>query len=137
MIKVPDSVGCVLHDCHAEVLAIRAFNSFLLEECYRMTQDYDYQSPVLERTFYTAKRHPHFAPILVDYPFTIYPELQIVMYCSEAPCGDASQELVMATQADATPWSATASTSSTPRAGRLLGREDFGKLGIVRRKPGK
>ena len=36
--KVPQANGNVLHDWHAEVLAIRGFNSWILEECAMLAQ---------------------------------------------------------------------------------------------------
>ena len=83
---------------------MRAFNSFLLKECYRLTQDPSYESAVLERTSRAPKSSPHLALALASHPFTFYHDIKIVMYCSEAPCGDASQEMVMAAQKDPTPW---------------------------------
>ncbi len=56
------------------------------------------------------------------------------MYCSEAPCGDASMELVMEAQEDATPWAVSVPDEGI--ASGLLGRGSFSQLGIVRRKPG-
>ncbi len=57
------------------------------------------------------------------------------MYCSEAPCGDASMELVMEAQEDATPWPIASHDDGSPT--QLLGRGSFSQLGIVRRKPCK
>jgi len=31
--KIPHAKGIVLHDWHAEVLTLRAFNYFLIQEC--------------------------------------------------------------------------------------------------------
>jgi len=74
------------------------------------------------------------------------------MYCSEAPCGDASMELVMDRQDDATPWTspeAIVSSTSNDRddievaeqegtgMGALRGRSHFGNLGAVRCKPSR
>lgn len=76
------------------------------------------------------------------------------MYCSEAPCGDASMELTMAAQHDATPWSRTSSPQTSPGLGyastvasakrdsqhtstELYGRSYFDILGVVRRKPSR
>lgn len=65
-------------------------------------------------------------------PFSLHLDVNIHMYCSEAPCGDASMELTMAAQDDATPW------SSTPPADEgVLGRGHFDQLGVVRRKPSR
>lgn len=66
------------------------------------------------------------------------------MYCSEAPCGDASMELIMAEQEDATPWdvpsTATITTPNIPLTEvepTLPGRAYFSQLGVVRRKPAR
>ncbi|KAI9817731.1 MAG: hypothetical protein M1826_001487 [Phylliscum demangeonii] len=63
------------------------------------------------------------------------------MYCSEAPCGDASMELIIAGQEDATPWPIEArmprprEDAGTAHQPTLHGRAFFSQLGIVRRKP--
>ncbi|KAK3100973.1 hypothetical protein LTR53_018656, partial [Teratosphaeriaceae sp. CCFEE 6253] len=63
------------------------------------------------------------------------------MYVSSAPCGDASMELTMRSQSDATPWPVPAVTATTDeisdRNDDLPGRADFARLGIVRRKPSR
>lgn len=111
--------GRILHDSHAEILALRAFNHFLLQECIKMIRDEDEGSRYLIKSTVDC--------VL----FTIRPRIKIHLYCSEAPCGDASMELIMQKQDDATPW-------TTPRvSGGLLGRGNFSELGVVRRKPGK
>ena len=68
-------------------------------------------------------------------PFELKEDVSIHMYCSEAPCGDASMELVMMEQDDATPWT----TGSVPEGTGeyMLGRGHFDQLGIVRRKPAR
>ena len=71
----------------------------------------------------------------VKQPYTIRPEIRIHMYCSEAPCGDASMELVMDRQDDATPWPVRCGGDANPNCG-MLGRGHFSELGVVRRKPG-
>ena len=120
--------GTVLHDWHAETLVIRAFNRYLLQECCALVSSNDYHSSILERT----EIEESFAKSRLR-PFAIRPGLKIVMYVSEAPCGDASMELVMEAQDDATPWPVHVPDES-PNV--LLGRGSFSQLGIVRRKPG-
>lgn len=68
-------------------------------------------------------------------PFTIKEDVRIHMYCSEAPCGDASMELIIKKQVDQTPWSA--SPSSEQNRSLLSGRGYFAELGAVRRKPAR
>lgn len=120
--------GAVLHDWHAEILAIRAFNHFLLQECHQLASCANYTSPVLRR-----RQAPEMSEAQGLEPFSICKDLRIMMYCSEAPCGDTSMELVMEVQDDPTPWPVTVSGDrSTPG---LLGRGSFSQLGVVRRKP--
>ena len=120
--------GNVLHDWHAEILAIRAFNHFLLQECHRLASCPNYKSPILQR-----RQARNMSKARETQPFGIDEGLKIMMYCSEAPCGDASMELVMEAQDDPTPWPvATPDEQATPS---LLGRGSFSQLGIVRRKP--
>lgn len=126
---VPKAGGYVLHDWHAEILAIRAFNRFLIQECHDMAKSPGVTSSILRRR--TALETSLGRGLL---PFTLHENVKIYMYCSEAPCGDASMELTMNAQDDATPWlipSEAASSSSE----KLKGRGYFSQLGMVRRKP--
>ena len=129
--KVPQAGGFVLHDWHAETLDIRVFNRFLLDECLELTTNPTKPSSVLRR------REPEEISLTqARQPFTIHENLKIHMYCSEAPCGDASMELVMDAQEDATPWPLAAVVADAKSGvGSLPGREYFSELGIVRRKP--
>lgn len=120
--------GTVLHDWHAEILAIRAFNHFLLQECYVLASSPGYESPVLRR-----RGDDVLLKSSGQQPFTLHDGVRLMMYCSEAPCGDASMELVMEAQEDATPWPVEDVVDSI-RPG-LLGRGSFSQLGVVRRKP--
>ena len=117
--------GNCLHDWHAEIVAIRAFNLFLLQQCMELIQNPSMPSCILHR-----QQHPR---ILEDgcQPFAINDDVDIHMYCSECPCGDSSMELTMKAQADDTPW------RKTSEADTIMGRGHFSKLGIVRRKPSR
>ncbi|KAI1747479.1 adenosine deaminase/editase [Xylaria castorea] len=185
--KLQKAKGNVLHDWHAEILAIRAFNCFVLDECQALASGSKSSSPFI--------RHRSSAEMMTSsstecvgskcdgedkeeedkeeeeeeeeeeegnwhgQPFAWRDDVLLYMYCSEAPCGDASMELTMASQADATPWtippqenpsspsfSATSSThhtttTTTTTTGEtdtlLPGRAYFSQLGIVRRKPSR
>jgi len=135
--KVPYAKGTVLHDCHAEIIALRAFNRFLLDECALLAQDSAATSPFVERR--DADQINETSP----QPFTIKGNVFVHMYCSEAPCGDASMELVMQAQEDATPWELPilpqerSERVSNNSAAEMKGRGFFSELGIVRRKPGR
>ncbi|KAI0475800.1 adenosine deaminase/editase [Xylariaceae sp. FL0804] len=115
--KLPQARGGVLHDWHAEVLALRAFNRFVLDECRALAEGSLASSKFLRRR--TADEVGPAPPPGGDYgawhgqPFAWREDVLLHMYCSEAPCGDASMELTMEAQADATPWP-TSSSSSAP-----------------------
>lgn len=193
--------GNVLHDCHAEMLALRAFNRFLLDECrilarkseedksqdsrpaseaetvveWRRVKEEQHTDDLEgldgvkgghgklsssdEQTakFDASGTHGEGARSRRDWtnqPFKIKATVKLHMYCSEAPCGDASMELTMAAQEDATPWT-TPSTSAAntnvqehlaiperdatgnPGTDTLYGRSYFSSLGVVRRKPSR
>ncbi|KAL2127953.1 hypothetical protein VTI74DRAFT_9930 [Chaetomium olivicolor] len=119
--KLPQANGVALHDWHAEVLTIRAFNRFLLDECRRLAQDSTAQSAFLRRRTQEELSSTNGSDPWHSQPFAWREGLSLHMYCSEAPCGDASMELIMSAQEDATPWtippslspSATSSAVST------------------------
>ncbi|QIW95484.1 hypothetical protein AMS68_001002 [Peltaster fructicola] len=135
--KLPVASGNILHDWHAEVLAIRGFNRWIIDECQALVTDGDSVWLQWKKDWYekeqsmpTSEGHPSIAAR----PFELKPGVDIHMYVSSAPCGDASMELVMATQSDATPWRAP-QPSAAPDD--MPGRAHFDQLGIVRRKPSR
>jgi tRNA-specific adenosine deaminase 1 len=133
--KVIQANGNVLHDWHAEVLAMRGFNRWILEECAALAQQG--REGAGEWVDWTNEDEPNGqAPDHTQTrpPFKLKPDVQVHMFCSQAPCGDASMELTMASQQDATPW-ANAAPSSKPED--MLGRGHFDRLGVVRRKPAR
>jgi tRNA-specific adenosine deaminase 1 len=140
--KLPQCHGTVLHDWHAEILALRAFNRYLLDQALHTLTNCHNSSPFI-RPRPTSERTKD-----LFQPFIIKEDVKIYMYCSEAPCGDASMELVMDRQEDATPWTTPeAVVLSNDRNGTeagepegmaaLRGRSHFGKLGAVRCKPSR
>lgn len=166
--KLGDAKGVAIHDWHAEILAIRTFNRYLLDECQSLIdgsrddpqailQQSDSLGMEMESDRYTR-------------PFGVKHGVKLHMYCSEAPCksssiqkltvkghvanrsplnlgGDASMELIMAAQEDASPWELpTPTPTPTPASPQsaisesesaLPGRAYFSQLGIVRRKPAR
>ncbi|KAK1641409.1 adenosine-deaminase [Colletotrichum phormii] len=135
--KLPLAKGNALHDWHAEVLAIRAFNRHLLDECDTHLQENETRIPSSD---IITRRPPSAISPASPQPFAIRDDVTLHMYCSEAPCGDASMELTMAAQEDASPWEVPPSTSSSttsPDSTPLPGRAYFSHLGIVRRKPAR
>ena len=127
--KITEARDHVLHDWHAEVLCIRSFNYFLLKECLRLAESSDHHSSILRW------QSPNGDMPSDKQPFVIREDVRIHMYSSQAPCGDASMELIMEAQDDPTPWPvAAAETGDLPVV--MRGRGNFAELGIVRRKPG-
>lgn len=137
--KVKTAKGNVLHDSHAEVLAIRGFNRWLVDECADLARQSSAQTGEWLRRRRTAEEGG--GERLLDYggpSFELNEDTGVHMYCSEAPCGDASMELVMREQEDATPWDRP--LAPPPDQGEengMLGRGHFDQLGIVRRKPSR
>ena len=130
--KIAQARGLVLHDWHAEIIAIRAFNHFLLHECYRLAQSAEDLSSFIRRR--------EMDEISIEnglQPFAVRDKLKFHMYCSEAPCGDASMELVMDLQDDPSPWPVPLDLGTEIHPETLKGHSHFSELGIVRRKPCK
>ncbi|EEA27591.1 tRNA-specific adenosine deaminase, putative [Talaromyces marneffei ATCC 18224] len=130
----------VLHDCHAEVLSIRALNYWLINECATLIQQ-EQQDPVScssqtnEKTPF-VRRRGNKGLTGMNPPFEIHPDAKIYMYLTCAPCGDCSMELCMAEQEDATPWIVPPTADVKDDQPVLLdGRAHFSILGVVRRKP--
>ncbi|KAI3321529.1 hypothetical protein HD806DRAFT_502804 [Xylariaceae sp. AK1471] len=165
--KLRQAQGNVLHDWHAETLAIRAFNRFVLDECRALASSSKSSSGFIRRRSsaeMTAIPTPMPDSVRSNgdddddddgiywhgQPFEWREDVLLYMYCSEAPCGDASMELTMASQVNATPWAIPLtlstnpyempSSSQPPEPGletNLPGRAYFSQLGIVRRKPSR
>ena len=130
--KIPSANGNVLHDWHAETLTLRVFNRFLLDESHHLLS----KSGLTESEILICRPKSGMSSIGNDnQPFAIKDGLRIFMYCSEAPCGDASMEVLMDRLEDATPWPVP--DASNVIEGAMLGRGCFGELGVVRRKPCK
>ncbi|PNP51147.1 hypothetical protein THARTR1_08209 [Trichoderma harzianum] len=167
--KLGDAKGVAIHDWHAESLAIRTFNRYLLDECQSLIDSSPRDDPraILQQSDSLdieteSDRYTR--------PFGVNPGVKLHMYCSEAPCksvftqkatfekvlllivvchlgGDASMELIMAAQEDASPWELpTPTPTPTPASTQpaisesesaLPGRAFFSQLGIVRRKPAR
>lgn len=131
-VKLPVAHGTCLHDWHAEIVAIRTFNIFLLRECMSLAQCAQTPDNLHEDSDWIRHRTADEVTLSDPQPFAIKNDVNIDMYCSEAPCGDASMELVMQAQDDPTPWSDLDEVE-----GLLNGRGYFSNLGVVRRKPAR
>ncbi|PBP20962.1 adenosine-deaminase domain-containing protein [Diplocarpon rosae] len=133
--KIGQAQGVVLHDWHAEILAIRSFNRFLLEECHALASSENNVSEYIRLRNPDERTEVHFQPFALKEGITFH------LYCSEAPCGDASMELTMAAQQDSTPWDLPSTRTSNSllatESTALHGRGYFSALGAVRRKPSR
>jgi len=78
--KVGQAQGVVLHDWHAEIVAIRSFNQFLLRECQALALSQNQRSEYLRRRAQSEITDSHFQP------FALNQDVSLHMYCSEAPC---------------------------------------------------
>jgi tRNA-specific adenosine deaminase 1 len=78
--KIAEARGMVLHDWHAEIVAIRSFNQFLLKECQALALSKEQNSQYLRRRREEEITETHFQP------FTLNEDVSLHMYCSEAPC---------------------------------------------------
>lgn len=77
--KLAGAKGVAIHDWHAEVLAIRALNRFLLDECQNMVDsNHDGSEAILQRNEERNEGHTR--------PFRVRDDVKLHMYCSEAPC---------------------------------------------------
>ncbi|PYH43225.1 tRNA-specific adenosine deaminase [Aspergillus saccharolyticus JOP 1030-1] len=160
--QLPACKGLVLHDWHAEVLALRAFNHWVLSEVKGLLAE---RHTGTSSSRFIRRRDAKQQQQQPDPPFELHPDLKVYMCCTCAPCGDASMELTMAAQEDPTPWvqsscpstergsgsaphlesdaptpshaTTTTTTSDSATATLLDGRAHFSKLGIVRRKPAR
>ncbi|KAI1610616.1 hypothetical protein EDD36DRAFT_421690 [Exophiala viscosa] len=129
---LPKCRGLVLHDSHAEVLALRGINHWLLREVQAILANPAYQSPFLEAAFETgsANNHQHESQA----PFRLKSQVSVHFFTTEAPCGDASMEILMESlpTGEAQPW-----PTDHPDITALQGRGHFSMLGYVRRKPAR
>ncbi|KAI6709985.1 adenosine-deaminase domain-containing protein [Diplocarpon mali] len=82
--KIGQAQGIVLHDWHAEILAIRSFNRFLLEECHELASSVKNVSDYIRLRSPNERTEAHFQP------FALKEGISFHMYCSEAPCTLAS-----------------------------------------------
>ena len=127
---MPKCNGMVLHDSHAEVLALRALNRYLLDEVHAVlrTRDTQYVSP-----FVSLRNSKAGEDLCCRQPFEIRRNVSIWMFSTEAPCGDASMEILMAEKgSDVEPWDREIESKEA-----LQGRGYFSALGEVRRKPSR
>lgn len=86
--KLSQSKGVGIHDWHAEMLTVRAFNRFILQECRDVLLQGD-ESPFVQfrtRRDDTTKNGDDGDGAWDGQPFEWREGVSLHMYCSEAPC---------------------------------------------------
>ncbi|KAL9114912.1 MAG: hypothetical protein Q9227_001155 [Pyrenula ochraceoflavens] len=119
---IPAANGLMLHDSHAEILALRGLNAFILA---------DLQNILSLPSQSSAFLHSNPDPRSDARPFVLNSSLSIHLFVTSPPCGDASMEFLISSRPseDAQPW--------TNPTSNLQGRGYFSDLGVVRRKPAR
>lgn len=115
------SKGLIVHDQHAEILALRLFNWYLVEECRRVHFE-DNDSKLVDKIAGTDKFKMR--------------EVKLALYVSEPPCGDASTTYLEESIGQSENWEFEHKDNGIDSS-VLRGRSYFGKRGQVRTKPGR
>ncbi|KAK6455893.1 adenosine deaminase/editase [Scheffersomyces xylosifermentans] len=127
------SKGRLVHDLHAEILALRLFNWYLVQECIRIKDELGYNSSVIER-------------MANGEGYKLKAGVSFGLFITEPPCGDSSMQHLVTEKEDSSPWVDEKEPSSKrqkvdgqqeSKIDISRGRGNFGKLGIVRTKPGR
>ncbi|KAI5950108.1 hypothetical protein KGF54_005256 [Candida jiufengensis] len=105
------SNGLMVHDMHAEILSLRLFNLFLLEEVQKS------DSKLVKKN---------------NDIFQLRNDIKLALFVTEPPCGDASMTYLSNNLESNDPWESNRSESTFNR-----GRNNFDQLGVVRTKPGR
>lgn len=86
--KLPEADGNGLHDWHAEILALRAFNRLLLDQCRSLAEGGVPVAQVVEWAREEALGEEALGEerALPSRPFRVKKGVRLHMYCSEAPC---------------------------------------------------
>ncbi|EXJ95918.1 hypothetical protein A1O1_01043 [Capronia coronata CBS 617.96] len=131
---LPSCRGSVLHDCHAEILALRGFNYWLLAELQKLLEKPEHESSILESAKADGTAPRQMSISTPQAPYRLKSTISIYFFTTEAPCGDASMEILMSSMPPhaATPWSVEDINNTV-----LQGRGHFSLLGHVRRKPAR
>ncbi|KAG7291822.1 hypothetical protein NEMBOFW57_001843 [Staphylotrichum longicolle] len=136
--KLSQANGVALHDWHAEVLTLRAFNRFILDECRRLAQDDAAESDFLRRRtkdelFSSSTSQPS---SWNRQPFAWRDGL--TLHIKTPPPGTCPPPLPRLPPHPLRPPNPSLTAQTNPHHHPpLLGRGHFTHLGIVRRKPAR
>lgn len=164
---MPDSVrqysqGSVVHDMHAEILCLRMFNRYLMEEIKdplgrkileevakeseesesnagsKLESDSNTESDSTDSTESSdSDKFENKNPTIPVFPrLRLKPSLKLALYISEPPCGDASMAHIANGQES---WTDMGSNEEPAAKKQKLvrGRANFNDVGVVRTKPGR
>ncbi|CCF60351.1 hypothetical protein KAFR_0J02870 [Kazachstania africana CBS 2517] len=122
--RLDRSCGRILHDCHAEILALRGFNFVLLKNMQDLKNNET--SSFLDKSAQGGK-------------FRWKSKWKLALYVSRLPCGDASMDhLEDASELDIEMSEDDRLQYIDPGKSKILrGRMNFKRKGAVRTKPGR
>lgn len=120
--RLPEQ-GDALHDSHAEVLARRCARRWLLEEIQRyVTSGGSSRWLVKDES---------------DGKFRVKEGVQVIMYISTPPCGDASMRFLASFQDDEMAQLKNSAVYALPPSAVSRGRNNYTLFGVLRTKPGR
>lgn len=130
-VLIQRSQGRLVHDCHAEILAIRGFNTVLLEHINYLSREQCKETDLIEKT--------------PDGNYVMKSKWHLALYTSTIPCGDASMKDLLnsdATASTLTQENLFEKNSEVQWIDQriktiLRGRFNYDRLGVVRTKPGR
>lgn len=125
------SQGRMVHDCHAEILALRGLNTVILKHINYLEKDPLRTSDLIEKGS--------------SGPYALKNGWELALYVSTLPCGDASMiPLSKTAQAESDEYMKLPLQEGDPIQWIdenirtiIRGRFNYGKLGVVRTKPGR
>lgn len=128
---VPDenlkrSEGKMIHDSHAEILAIRGFNTVLLRQIEQLKQNGDVTTDLLQTSEKEGK-------------YKIIDSWKFGLYVSKIPCGNASMNILCERTNDAIQLGSDDESQYLTCNNKtiLRGRTNYSKKDVVRTKPGR
>lgn len=119
------SCGRMVHDCHAEILALRAFNAVILDQIAYLNSNSESEADLVERT---PQRQI----------FNLKDKWNLALYISTLPCGDASMSLLCEDEGITGIRDDDPIQYVDPMVDSIVrGRFNFSKKQVVRTKPGR
>lgn len=119
------SNGKMVHDCHAEILALRAFNAVILHQIAFLNSNPDSEADLVERSHQSQE-------------FSFKSKWELAIYISTLPCGDASMDLLCDDQGIVEMQENDPIQYVDPMVVSIVrGRFNYSKKKVVRTKPGR